>query len=750
MHSPPAQNQIILQLSPQASALASYPHAQLLVGGGPGATPEPSEPPSIDFSGMWQALLRRWQWIFLVTLMTIGLAVVYLLKATKIYAVQATVEVEQETQDALGGKGFGATDLKTLEMLKTIESTINGESFALRVIKQAHLDEDLTWTPARALPYHDDELVLYMQKKARAELERGTRLINIRVEDSEPERAVTIAHAFLRECALSSTETDNAMLSETRASLAKELEAGRTKLESTNLDIKQFRADHPTMQFDETPSDLKANPVDTRVMALNSAQLAAREEVLKLTNGVAQVRQARTGGLDELLKISLIANAEEINDLQKIYSEKTSIFSKEEARHLPKHPTYQSALKELRSVEEKLLLAARRRAAAMENTLAVALETEAKLAHELVTAQDDAREYQKVAAEFSRLADMHKNHRAHLNTIETRLKQAELNQNFGGHLLRIKGTPIQPTWPIKPSKRLVLLGAGVSGVALGIGLVLLLYFLDRSVRNLEQGEQLFGLPGLAVVPAMEARHPMDRLLNSPFTTSETAEAFRAMRTSLSFVGKGVLNRSILFTSPCAGDGKSYCAANYAITLAQQGYRTLLIDADLRQPTLDLILLGKRNPAGLISHLSGATESAQANACGPTPIPHLYLFSAGSPGAGHPAELLSSQAFHELIQDALKWFHRVVIDTPPVNAVTDALLLAREVDAVALVVRAAQTSRAEVTHAIRKLTAAGGRPVGFVLNAADPSALTKGYPGALNHAQPSSLTPALLRPASPLS
>jgi capsular exopolysaccharide synthesis family protein len=286
---------------------------------------------------------------------------------------------------------------------------------------------------------------------------------------------------------------------------------------------------------------------------------------------------------------------------------------------------------------------------------------------------------------------------------------------------------------------------------MGVGLVLLLRLMDRSVRNLVQGEQVFSLPGLAAVPDAPAKHPIDRLITSPSTTPETAEAFRAMRASLSLLGKGITARSFLFTSPGSGDGKSYCASNFAITLAHQGYRTLLIDADLRKPALDLILLGRRNPSGLITHLQGGEDKDDGKACTPTSIPNLYLFSAGESGDAHPAELLSGQAFRDLIDDAFKWFHRVVIDTPPVNAVTDALLLAREVDSVAMVIRSGKTTRSDTRHAISKLAMAGARPVGFILNGATKEALSTGYTGDYNHAMLTPLTqPMLALPSSSAS
>ena len=741
MNGPDPQNQIILHVTPQQalSTLLGTTGATT-----PGRAPGGEGPPAINFGAMWRELRRRWWVIALCFLFSAGAAVAYVLNAQRIYSAKSTLEVQQEQVRIMGGTGFGPTDVKALENLKTIESKINGEEMMLSVIHRLKLNEDPTFVPKRDHPFNDDELVYLLQKKVQAGLVRGTRLIEIVVQDTDPQRALKIADTFLDECTRAGNQEDTASARAVRTSLEKERDRIREELEAVELTVKQFREAHPDMQLEETHSDLKTNVAEDRVKSLSAEVSSTKSEVVKLTNGIEQLRTAGAAGLEDLLRIPAIASTEEVINLQKVLSAKSADFAATDARYLPKHPSHIRASKELADVRASLLAAARKAGAVMENKLSQARENEVKLTAELKVAKAAALEYQKVAADFDIHASELKVQRDHYNHVLTRLKEAQVSQDFGGNILRITGRPILPTWPIKPQKKLIVAGAGVAGIALGVGLVLLLSLLDRSVRNLEQGEEALALPGLAAVPESPAKHPMDRLLTSPFTAPENAEAFRAMRTSLSLLGKGVTARSFLFTSPSAGEGKSYCASNYAVALALQGYRTLLIDADLRNPTLDLLLLGHRNHAGLVTHLKGAesSEEDKSKACSPTSIANLYLFSAGEANGTHPAELLSGPAFKVLLQQSLKWFHRVVIDTPPVNAVTDALLLAREVDSVALVIRAGRTSRSDAKQAINKLAMAGSRPVGFILNAASKEALSTGYTGNFNHA---TLTPLLAPP-----
>jgi capsular exopolysaccharide synthesis family protein len=232
------------------------------------------------------------------------------------------------------------------------------------------------------------------------------------------------------------------------------------------------------------------------------------------------------------------------------------------------------------------------------------------------------------------------------------------------------------------------------------------------------------------------------LLSGRNEDSAAAESFRGLRAALGMAGRAQNARSFLFTGSRAGEGKSCVALNFAASLARQGYRTLLIDANLRAPVLDSVLLGMRSPCGLADYLSGSC-APDAKLCQPSPVANLFLFPAGIPKA-HPGEILNEAAFARLLGESLKWFHRVVIDTPSSGQFADALPLARHADAVCLVVRPGLTKRSGAQKTVSRLTAAGGRPAGFVLNAAPEAAVRESFAG---ETAPPFQTPALL-PALP--
>jgi Mrp family chromosome partitioning ATPase len=223
-----------------------------------------------------------------------------------------------------------------------------------------------------------------------------------------------------------------------------------------------------------------------------------------------------------------------------------------------------------------------------------------------------------------------------------------------------------------------------------------------------------------------------------------AEAFRNLRAALSLLGPEAERKVFLFTSALPSEGKSFTSANYALSLAQQGHRVLLVDGDLRRPSLHKIFRkiqqsgnGKAGlepeAPGIVDYLVGAVALKEAvrgvaasevdvigHRGGPRPTTltstggELYLL-AGGQRAPNPAELLSGPQFSRLVAEASKDFDRVIIDTAPILAVSDTLLMTPHVQSVCLVVQAARTARNAVQRALILLGAAGSRPAGVILN-----------------------------------
>jgi len=267
--------------------------------------------------------------------------------------------------------------------------------------------------------------------------------------------------------------------------------------------------------------------------------------------------------------------------------------------------------------------------------------------------------------------------------------------------------------PMQPRKSKTLGISLAGGLIVGVLLAFGLHLLDSSIKTVDQAEEILGLTVLAAIPRQAQR----RLKESSFAVlkapaSPVAEAFRTLRTSIYLAGRKTGRKIVLFTSALAGEGKTFCSTNYATSLSQQGLRTLLIDADLRSPMVGKVLLPGKKVPGLADLLSNSIKLDEAIHA--TELDNLWVIPAGGL-VSNPAELLARGGMEGFMRQIEEKFDRIVIDTAPVTAVSDTLLLLEHAQAICLVFHAAKTPRKWILRAIKLIAEAGSRPSGAIVN-----------------------------------
>jgi len=288
-----------------------------------------------------------------------------------------------------------------------------------------------------------------------------------------------------------------------------------------------------------------------------------------------------------------------------------------------------------------------------------------------------------------------------------------------------------PGFPSGPHRTMAILQAIAFGLALGIGLAFLIEYQDKTLKTPEQVEQYLRLPNLAAVPAF-SRHETRAIAkrngadHTPAITgsrelagsmsqySVVGEAYRSLRTALMLSRAGAPPKTILFTSASNSEGKTVSALNTAVVFAHTGVRVLLVDVDLRRPRCHKVL-ALENQAGLTEVLAGACNVSDLIRT--TDIDSLSFLSAGSIPP-NPSELVGSDKMRDTLAQLTNEFDVVVIDSPPILPVTDAMLLSTMVDGVVLVVNSSKTSKQHVKAAYARLEFARAKVFGVLLNQVD--------------------------------
>ena len=554
---------------------------------------------TFDFAHLYHLLLSKAWVIILFVILSLGAAIAYLWWAPKIYASRAVIAVEQGTPRVNNIQDFNADNAeeKLPEVLKTIEQALLSETLFLQVVKANGLDKDPEFAPPKkdGSAYLDTELVARFKSKVNVALRRGTRLIDITAEDTDPKRAQQLAESMVKEFVNQSFE-QNLGLSETASDyLGREADRLKAKLQNAEQAVQKFREDHNAVSLED-----KQNIIVEKLKELNRNVTEAKGARLKLEADVMTIKHGKAKTPTELLMLPSIAALPVVAGLRQELADKESKFRAD------------SQLNGLReSLNQTLVNAGKMVIKSYE----AAKNTEDKLTVALQEQEQAALELNKIAVPYNALVREVETDRALYESVLTRMKVTNVAKGIWENNIRIIETPSVSTKPAKPAKMKILLLALLGGSVVGCGLVVGPDMADSSIRSAKQVEEVLELPVLTLVPRSKRKYLDREPVLTADPASHEAEAFRSLRTALSFLGQQKDFKTVLFTSANPGEGKTYCSLNCAAALAQQGLRTLLIDADLRRPNLTKALLTDSKTPGLTACLTGDTTIMDC--CRPT-------------------------------------------------------------------------------------------------------------------------------------
>jgi len=654
---------------------------------------------AIDY---WQVIKNRYGVILLTFLLVFMTALVITYVMPKKYESKAVVQVRPK---GIGGLGLGASDASrvALENNTTFFATEFEVIRAQKTLDLAIENLDLInkWSS-------DAEAVRrQLHSVVDAQNIRGTALIEIRVRMGDPREAQAIAKAVSeaykdRRTKIQTENANRALDQLGRAVLAQEdVVEDRRKLLSSIIRSGKFiysKEEHGTVGFNPEDDATDAARNYTK-LEQEKIQLESQIETLLKYDGNQLMNYVGSLNLPDNIIPSLLPQ----------YQEARREFEGMKSQGLgSRHPNMISQAKVLSGMEQDLTEAVANLRESLKAKLELAKEQLARFEARMVVKKEGA---VQAGLEAQNYLDAKNEFETQQRLLEE-LKLKKISEDMDSKVLEepiiIHEEPALSQVPVSPNVTLQLAVGAIAGLIFGVGVAFFLEYLDTSVKTLEDVERYLQVPVLAVIPKDVG------VLYKQSGMSPDAEAYRILRTNIEFNRKNPEDNAITVVSGGAGEGKSTTLVNLAYICAQGGYTTLMIDADLRRPRLHTFF-DINNSVGLTNYLT--TELMLEDVILQTPVDNLYFMPSGILPAD-AAGILNSRRMSELIQDVKQRFDLVLVDSPPILGVSDASVLASEVDLTMIVVQHRKLPRNMLMRVKQAVENVGGRVIGVVLNNVD--------------------------------
>ncbi len=632
-----------------------------------------------------------------VVVVTIGVLATFL--QTRIYRATATLEISPRAQRVVrvddvsqigaAGLGWSAED----RYFKTQLEVIRSRDVAERAFESLGLKDHPLFRDAK------DPVARFM---ARLEVEPtpDTLIVTLSMEGPDPQEVASWVNAVARSYVSRNIEQANQATADAIGSLVKQMEPLRDNLIKREQEKFRYAREQkvyvPETQkssYNERLASLEKDYTDTKLKRLELEAVFRKIEDIE-----------RAGG--DYFVIPQVANDEVLRGLNREKGELEAEQRKLLVTFKPGHYKVKENEAALNKIDQRISTETNRIISAIRTEYGLAEERETDLAREIQTTKEEALAVSEKTSTYDILNTESEEARRIYDLVAQRVKEVDLNSSLLRNNLAILDQAEVPAVPVRPRRIVNLAVSALMGLALGIGLIFFLEYIDNTVRSAEQLEREFGLGALAVIPR-----------RTPRTEAAVIEAFSSLRTGVQFSSMNHARRVVLVTSAGPREGKTLTAVMLAQAMARAGERVCLVDADLRHPAVHR-MTGIEPGSGLTGILTGeggpaATRSATRGGAAGEPA----VIPAG-PVPPRPAELLVSEKFAALVAELKGGYDWVILDSPPAAGLTDAVLIAARSDMVIFVARQSRTDRDVLRRALESIRTANPNVVGAVLNDVD--------------------------------
>ena len=669
--------------------------------------PRPREKVPLE---VFAAVLQK-RWIVVgTTVLSIGCAIAYVALATPLYTATSRLYVSPDVpaRTEMASPERSKNYLNTqCELLKS--TPIVGPVAEMQEIKAMKLFEGTR------------PIDLFLKEELNIELGNQDDLIQLSLDSTDPHEGARVVNAVVESYVAYQSARRRTSATEMLKILRKEKEAREQDLADQRLAVLKFKQENAALSLQDERGGIGLQ----RLGQLSDARTAAQMKVIEAAASHEVARAALSDPTRRREVIAAVASdaspamADRGRELLQSELYEAQLKLTVTKRQLGDgHPSVGALVESIAQLESKLeeldLEFVKARLLTLEQNWRAAKHRLEAIEAAFQEQRKEALELSATAAKLAVLESGVEQAQKLLEGIDARIKELGVDGETGALNVTVLEQAVPADKPSKPRKPLVLLAASFLGMLLGSSLAFIRASTDRRLRSSEDVEAALGVPVLTAIPRIKRRRWFGGRAAGPAVEpwSEAADAYRTARTAIHYSNRGHPAKTIVVTSAVKGEGKSTLAANLSAAMAYAGERVLLIDADLRRPSLHKVF--KTDNRNGLSTILGS-ENGQRGVVHATVVDRLHLLPSG-PIPPNPSELLNSPRFAAFLTHVSRQYDRVVLDAPPVLGMADALILGARCDSTLLVVRADYSDRRAIEAAYWSLLRIGVRSVAAVLNA----------------------------------
>jgi capsular exopolysaccharide synthesis family protein len=685
-----------------------------------------------------KTLRKHWPIVASATLLAIGAGLLISKSSTRIYQSSSLVEIEPRASQPLGDKGNEMLEMgtdnywDTRDYYETQYKIVQSDRVLGAVVRDLALANDPSFlgvSASSSKASNVDFAIDVLRSRLTVEPVRNSRLIYIRVDDRDPARAKRLcdatANAYIEQnfqTALNATSDAVVWLNGQMDHVKQDLEHNENALYDFKL-----RNDLPSISINDA-----ANMLRVEMQELDTALTHTRTKREELAARNAELSKISPETPDDLPASELLASPY-LQELRKQYQdalkERSALLGEGKGEN---HPLVKRVDEQVATAKTALLAEVRNIQGAVQRDLAIVTRQEAGESAMFEATRKRAVDLNMKEIEYHRLDRTREQNEKLFAMLIDRLKETDLARMMKVNNIRVVDYGVEPKVPIRPRTVVNMAMSMLVGLVLGVVLAWLREQLDSSLKTPDDLESNLGVTFLGLLPEFEEdegdgkrRQRGKRRLRGPrkgtgpselvvhtHPLSGIAEAARSIRTNVLFMNPDKPHRKLLVTSAAPAEGKTTVACSIAVALAQGGQRVCIVDCDMRRPRIHRVF-DRAGDAGVTNILVG--DATLDDVARPTQVDNLWAVPAG-PIPPNPADMLHSERFRRLIHELGERFDRVVIDSPPLVAVTDSAIISTVCDGAIFVVRAFKTSKHLATQGLRSLRDVESPILGAVLNA----------------------------------